>query len=131
MSQTVPAMAGLDYELSVWNKQEANYTAATTFFAVDFLDGAGTILSTELSEITTHPKDASWQEYKLMATAPAATAEVMVRVGMINGVDAMQNPQSAMFDDVTLSAETVVPEPSSALLAALGFSFGFLRRRRK
>ena len=127
VSQAVAAVSGLTYALSVWNKQEANYTAESTFFSVTFLDGDGNELGTTSENIDSHPKDGSWQEYSLEATAPAATAQANVEIGMVNGTDAQANPQSAMFDDVSLA---VIPEPSSALLSVLGLAF-FLRRRRQ
>ncbi len=129
VSQTVSAIPGVSYELAVWNRQETNYTAVSTFFSVEFLDAGGSVLSLERSDITTHPKDGSWQQYALTAVAPASTTQATVKFGMVDGVDAKANPQSAMFDDVTFSAD-VIPEPSSAALGVLGLVGLALRRRR-
>ncbi len=128
-SQTVAVMGGLSYELSVWSKQEANYTAASTFFSVDFLDGSDNVLSMESSNIDSHPKDGSWQNYTLSTVAPAGATSAVVRVGMVDGMDAQANPQSAMFDDVELRAADAIPEPSVSLLGLLGASLLFRRRR--
>jgi hypothetical protein len=129
VSHTVPAMAGLTYDLSVWNKQKTNFTAGSTFFDLDFLNGGGAVLSTELGEITTHPKDGSWVEFSFSALAPTDTKQATVRLGIIDGVDAPVNPQSAMFDDVSLSTEAI-PEPSAVVLGLLALSLLMIRRRR-
>ena len=129
VSQTVSAMPGATYDLALWNKQETNFTAASTFFAIDFLDGGGTVLQTDSQDITDHPQDGSWVEYTMTSVAPAGAADVTVRLGMVDGQDALANPQSAMFDDVTLSTD-VIPEPSSALLSLLALAGLSFRRRR-
>ena len=49
------------------------------------------------------PNDGTWNAYSVTGTAPAGTVAVRAFAEMVGGVDAMANPQSAMFDDFSLT----------------------------
>jgi hypothetical protein len=99
-----------------------------TFFALEFLDGGGNVLPGSL-EIEL--KDAgqvnnpdqteatkNWLQHTLTAIAPAGTVSVQVRASMVDGEFNIDLPhQAAWIDDFSLT----IPEPSSALLALVGF----------
>ena len=103
LTQRVSGTAGLTYELSAWHKVEANYISASTVLAIDFLDENGDTLTSEALELNgQHPADGSWVQYRVKSKAPDNTTEVQARAQMVDGVNAMANPQSAMLDDFFL-----------------------------
>jgi hypothetical protein len=108
--QDVPGTEGVEYTMSAWFKKESNYTAAATRIGIVFLDGAMTILDTsEVDVQVLHPGDGSWIEYPVIATAPAGTAVVRVFGEMVGGSNSSVNPQSAFFDDFSLTGDFSVP----------------------
>jgi hypothetical protein len=111
-----------------------------TIFALEFLDGGGNVLPNsivwELRNDGGQQNDnqldgRTWVQHVLKAVAPAGTANVRVRAGMLNGefnIDPPGQAQSVFFDDFSLLA---VPEPTSGLLALFGLSLvGAVRRKR-
>jgi hypothetical protein len=63
----------------------------------------------------------------LMISGVNANDTLTVSVAMMGGINANVNPQSAVVDNFRL---TFIPEPSSALLGALGL-LGVMSRRRR
>ena len=65
-------------------------------------------------------------QHTLSAISPVGTATVRARLSMVDGVSGPGNPQSVFADDVSL---TVVPEPTSLVVALVGLLVGVARRR--
>lgn len=122
--QDIAATPGLTYILTGWAGAEANYLAARSLFAIDFLDvGNSVIGSTELDLVAAglfvgNGQPFNYKEYTVMATAPANAVSVRARVSMIDGLG---NPagggQAFVVDDLALVA---VPEPTSMMLVLMG-----------
>lgn len=131
--QDVPGTPGTQYELTGWAGAEANFFAGAEF-AIDFLDaGLGVIGSSELDLLAAgllvpNGQSFNYKQFMVSAIAPAGTVLVRARVSMIDG---MPNPagggQAFVVDDFVLS---IVPEPTTALLATLGSALILVRRRR-
>jgi len=131
--QDVPATPGAQYELTGWAGAESNFLAGAEF-AIDFLDaGLGLIGSSELDLLAAgllvpNGQPFNYKQFLVSAIAPAGTALARARVSMIDG---MPNPagggQAFVVDDFVLS---IVPEPTTALLATLGGALILVRRRR-
>ena len=117
--QDVAASAG-DYELSFFFRKEANYMAENTF--VEVLEDGARI---DLIDLTNADTGGAFEQFSLSGTTNGGTLRVQAR--MVNGFDAMANPQSAMFDDFSL---VVVPEPTAPLLMLMGLVGLAVGRRR-
>jgi hypothetical protein len=130
--QDVPATPGLAYTLTGWAGAEANYMATQSVLAIDFLNGASSVIGgTELDLVasglfTGNGQPFNYKQYTVMATAPAGAVTARARVSMIGG---LSNPagggQAFVVDDFVLTA---VPEPSSGILGLIGLA-GMLRVR--
>lgn len=128
--QDVLATPGVMYQLTGWAGAEANYLAARTLFAIDFLDGGNSLIgNTELDLAGLFVDNGlafDYKQYTVTATAPANTVSARARVSMIDGIS---NPagggQAFVVDDFEL---TVVPEPASVLIGLIGL-VGFVAMR--
>jgi hypothetical protein len=98
-------------------------------FALEFLNGGGTVIGGTVQSLlptllTPNGEPFNYKQYTVGGTAPAGTVAVRVRASMIG---ATNNPagggQAFVVDDFTL-----VPEPTTGLLALVGV-IGALRRR--
>ncbi|MCA9216421.1 MAG: PEP-CTERM sorting domain-containing protein [Planctomycetales bacterium] len=118
--QDVAAPAG-DYEVSFFFRKEANYQAESTF--VELLENDARIGFLDLTAVDT---GGAFEQFSFSGSTAGGSLRVQAK--MVNGVDAMANPQSAMFDDFSLS---VVPEPSSSVLLLAGMLALAARRRRR
>lgn len=108
--QDVPATAGVEYEMTVWFKQEAGNLTASTRIGIEFFTAAMTSLGTFTLELNgLHPQDSTWRPVTLTATAPAGTATARVFGEMLGGVESGVNPQSSMFDDFSLVDDQSTP----------------------
>jgi hypothetical protein len=123
--QDTAATPGLTYILTGWAGAEANYLAARSLFAIDFLDSGNSVIgSTELDLVAAGLFDSNGQpfnykEYTVMATAPANAVSVRARVSMIDGLgNPLGGGQAFVVDDFALVA---VPEPTSLTLVLMGF----------
>ena len=116
LSQTVPGTEGGDYTFSGWSRWETNYTAALTFMELSFLDGNDAVIGTPvmLDLSTEQSNDNQWRQHTLSSTAPTGTESVLVSAGMLDGVDAGANPQSAFFDDFSLELAAGLPGDAGA-----------------
>jgi hypothetical protein len=134
--QDNPSAPGQIYQMTGWAGAEANALMTDAEFAIEFLNGGGTVIGgTVLSLLPTlfvdNGQPFDYKQYVLAAgPAPAGTATVRARASMIG---AMGNPagggQAYVVDDFTL--ESGIPEPTSAVLgvvALLGY-LGLARRR--
>lgn len=112
VSQTQGALAGEEYNLTGWSSWETNFMADSVFIELAFLDSAEQVIGTPVSvdvgtertgfSATSDPNDGEWYQHSLSGIAPAGTTSVRVSAGMIDGVNATVNPQSAFFDDFVL-----------------------------
>ncbi|MCA9151974.1 MAG: PEP-CTERM sorting domain-containing protein [Planctomycetales bacterium] len=146
LSQTVPGTAGTAYSFSGWSRWETNYSGGvdlldaasksgavasptSTIFRMAFLDAGNNELDSQTLDLrTVQTNDNLWHQHVLTGTAPDGTASVMVTAAAYDMIPNVDPGQSGFFDDFSLMA---VPEPSSCLLALLGFvGIGSLRRRR-
>jgi hypothetical protein len=155
LTQTVPATPGTNYTLKGWASFEPHFaggrtnlnlagSSATppddgplsptdTFFALDFFDSSGTLLDTEEIELFANGQQNSpaggnlvWMQHTLSAVAPAGTANVKVRITMLNGVlNPDVDPQSMFVDFFELTAgagaggASAVPEPTTSMLSVI------------
>ena len=126
--QIVPATAGSIYELSVWSGAD-DWWLPTGTMSMIWLDS----LDAEISNNTRNTVDPAvygenydivhpWESYSLTATAPAGTTQVKVEFAGNNATG------SIGFD---LASLTLVPEPGTAALLALGSALllGYRSRR--
>lgn len=167
IQQSVPGTVGQLYQFSGWAHFEGGYAGGVDFldilspnqrnqdaqaanpgvpvasltdtiFALEFLDGVGTVLPNsivyELHDDGGQQNDneldgRTWIKHTLTAQAPAGTVSVRVRAGMIDGEFNVDAPhQSVFLDDFSLRA---VPEPGSMILGLMGLAFlGGSRRSR-
>lgn len=154
LTQTVPGAAGKTYTMSGWARFETNWSGGLEFlpsggttspprwpantpsptrteFALEFLDAANTVLGgsvvVDLHDDLGQTNDGLWHQHVLSAVAPAGTLNVRVRGSMIDGVASDLNPQSAFFDDFSLTA---IPEPGTLGLAAVGLIALACRQRK-
>jgi PEP-CTERM motif len=124
LRQSVVAPANGEYDLSFYAKREENFSAEdwrTSF------SSTGTGGSVSIDMLTSVPADGAWRQYFLSLSGVTAGDTLTVRTSMVDGVDALANPQSAFVDDFDLSF--VVPEPGSLYLACIGL-LGLARHRR-
>ncbi|MGL4511861.1 MAG: PEP-CTERM sorting domain-containing protein [Lacipirellulaceae bacterium] len=143
--QIVPGSAGTEYQFTGWSRWETNYSGGVTTLAANapggarpsptstimelaFLDGGFAVLGAPvlLDLRSQQQNDGTWRQHVLTGTAPAGTASVRVTAAAFDMVPNIDPGQSAFFDDFTL---TVVPEPSSMVLGALGLAALAARRR--
>ena len=132
LAQTVPGIAveGGDYLLTFDSARETNHTAGSTTATLG--SGASGSVTVDLLAATYNgggnmnaPEGPTKFSLRLNNVAPGDT--LSVSVDMVDGVDALANPQSIMFDNFVL---TTIPEPASLLMAGLGM-LGLLAVRRK
>jgi hypothetical protein len=133
--QDVAGSAGTPYKLTGWWGAEANYSGlntagANTIFALDFYNGATLISSAELdleaAGLGGPDPGLNWELFTVSAVAPAGTTTVRARGSMIDGVFFQDPGQALVTDQWTLAA---VPEPSSAIMAAVALMGLVVRRR--
>lgn len=134
--QDAAATPGMTYTLTGWAGAEANYMAQSSLFAIDFLDGGGSLIplsSMELDLVAAglfvpNGQAFNYKEYSVSATAPANAASVRARVSMIGGTsNPMGGGQAFVVDDFVLAP---IPEPGTFVLLGLGIaSLVALRRR--
>jgi hypothetical protein len=161
--QTVAGTAGTNYTLSGWSKWETGYGSGNpfppagqprtfTFMRMEFLDGSSTVIGTQTLDLCQDPgvtgctvqqNDGTWRQFSFNAAAPLGTASVRVSAGADNMYNTGVNPQSAMFDDFSLTipgsgsgnlltgALAAVPEPTTICLLLIGLAagLGICRRR--
>jgi hypothetical protein len=156
LTQSVPGVPGLTYNLSAWSRFETHYAGgvanlndgAPEAAGESTTDGPASPTNTELAleflglnqqvlggsvvkELLAdgQSNDGVWRQHFLSGVAPAGTLLVQVRGSMIDGVlNPGVNPQSAFLDDFSLTA---IPEPSTFALLGLGLVAAISRGRRK
>jgi len=115
--QIVSATAGLTYEVTVQGGADDWWlpTGEIRMFFLDAADVQLDLVTTTTTESIHNPDLYDWgvvyQNWSLIATAPAGTAKVKVEFAEVAGTG------SVWFDNASLM---VVPEPSVAALVALG-----------
>lgn len=113
--QTLPASAGGQYTFSAYSKWETGYSGAnpfppsgqtqtSTFMKMEFLNASNSVIGTQnLDLFTVQSPDGTWRPFSLNGTAPAGTTNVRVSAGAANMYNTTINPQSAFFDDFSLT----------------------------
>jgi hypothetical protein len=136
--QDVAGTAGKKYTLTGWWGAEDNYSGlntagANTIFALDFLGGGGGLIGSAELDLEAaglgDPANAglNYEQFTVMATAPAGTQTVRARGTMIDGAFFQDPGQALVTDSWSLTA---VPEPTSLVIGCLGIlSLMGLRRR--
>lgn len=129
--QDHPAAPGRTYRLTGWAGAEPNFLAGGAEIALEFLDGGGGVIGGQVIDLlptlyVSNGQPFDYKKYAAVASAPLGTAEVRARVSMIDGIsNPLGGGQAFVVDDFTL-----IPEPTSMLLAGLGLA-GMLGLRRK
>jgi hypothetical protein len=131
--QDVAGTPGVSYTLTGWAGAEANYMAARSVFALDFLNGVGGLISSSELDLVAaglfvaNGQPFNYKQFSVSGIAPAGTVTVRARVSMIDG---LSNPagggQAFVVDDFVL-----VPEPSALALTLLGIGAFWAARRRR
>jgi hypothetical protein len=117
LSQTLAATVGGNYTFSAWSKWEANYSGGLaaisgspsptqTLLEMAFLDAGNLVIGTPVIvnlKTAGQLNDNTWRQYSVNGVAPAGAASVRVSAIMNDGVNAGGNPQSAFFDDLSLT----------------------------
>jgi hypothetical protein len=124
MSQTVPAVVGGNYTFSAWAAWQLGYsgdsgqfpgTATKTSIELAFLNGSGTVIGTPVSleldaagmdndvDGTDQIEPEDWRQFSVNGVAPAGAASVRVSASGVGMFDTSVNPQSAFFDDFSLT----------------------------
>ena len=131
ISDPVTAAAGAQYTFSAFSKWELGYgsgnpfppagqTRTSTFMTIDFLNASNAIIGSQTLDLCQDPgtsgctlqqNDAVWRQFSFMATAPAGTAKVQVEAGAANMYNTGVNPQSAFFDDFSLTSNAAAGVP--------------------
>jgi hypothetical protein len=139
ISQNVAGAPGLKYVLTGWWGAEDNWSGfntagANAIFALDFLTAGGGLigsaeLDVEAAGLGDPTSGLNYEQFMVMATAPAGTATVRARGSMIDGVFFQDPGQALVTDEWSLTA---IPEPTSVVLLGLSVvGFVTLRRRRR
>jgi hypothetical protein len=114
--QTVPGTPGGQYTFSGWSKWELGYSGADpfsstqTFMTMEFLNSSNALIGSPvtLDLRTVQINDNTWRQFSVpTTTAPAGTAFVRVSAGATGMANSGINPQSAMFDDFSLTVTGV------------------------
>jgi hypothetical protein len=117
LSQTLSATPGGDYTFSAWSKWETNYSGGLaaisgqpsptqTLLELAFLDASSAVIGTPTTvnlKTAGQLNDGTWRQFSVNGEAPAGAASVRVSAVMIDGVNSGSNPQSAFFDDLSLT----------------------------
>lgn len=133
LSNPVAATAGAQYTFSAFSKWEVGYgsdnpfppsgqTRTSTFMKIDFLNSSNTLIGSQTLDLcqadpnnsglcSLQHDDTTWRQFSTMATAPAGTAFVQVEAGAANMYDTGVNPQSAFFDDLSLTSSAAAGVP--------------------
>jgi hypothetical protein len=136
--QDNPGTPGMKYILTGWAGAEDNWSGfvtpgANAILAIDFLAGAVPIGSAELDLEAAGLGDPAnpglnYEQFMVMAVAPAGTTTVRARASMLDGVFYQDPGQAFVVDDFSL---TCIPEPASVMLGLIGMLgvVGLARRR--
>lgn len=120
LAQTVAGVAGAQYTFSAWTAWETGYSGgipnggSQTLLKMEFLNGSGNLIgSPQILDLfaagMTNDQDGGnlepddWRQFSLNATAPAGTANVRVSMEALGLFNSFVNPQSAFFDDFSLT----------------------------
>lgn len=117
LSQTVAATVGGNYTFSAWSKWETNYSGGLatisgspsptqTLLELAFLDASNVVIGAPVTlnlKTAGQSNDNTWRQYSVNGIAPAGAASVRVSAIMNDGVNSGANPQSAFFDDLSLT----------------------------
>ena len=121
--QDVGSLGSSNYVFSVFGNKDASFAATTVQLKLEFLDGSFGMLSASTTTVT--GAGATWSAYQVSGTSPIGTTyvrPVMTYSGATAG-------GAFKWDDAALSS-TAIPEPTSALLAVVGFGLVAVLRRR-
>lgn len=137
--QDVVGQPGVIYSLTGWCRAEQNFSGIATpganaIFALDFLDGVGSLLSSVASDLEAAGLGGvlfslNYEQFSLSGTAPAGTALVRARGSLRDGVFFQDPGQPLVTDEWSLTVAAAVPEPSTMALWCAGLGLIAARRR--
>jgi hypothetical protein len=130
--QAVAAMAGASYTLSVESGAQ-NWWRPEGEMRLIFLDAGNNVLAQNVL-VTVDPhawagfdQGQAWSQFSLTATAPENTTQAKIEFVMNGGQVAAMGGGSVWFDNASL---TLVPEPGTLTLAAVGAALLWARSRK-
>jgi hypothetical protein len=129
VSNPAVATSGTQFTFSAFSKWEAGYAGGnpfppanqartSTFMKIDFLNSSNAVIGSQMLDLCQDPgtngctlqqNDGTWRQFSMMATAPSGTAFVQVEAGAANMYNTGADPQSAFFDDLSLTSNAVAP----------------------
>jgi len=121
--QDVGSIGSSNYVFSVFGNKDASFEATAVQLKLEFLDGSFGMLSASTTTVT--GAGSTWSAYEVSGTAPGGT----IYVRPVLAYSGATAGGAFKWDDGALSS-TAVPEPTSALLVALGFGILAIVRRR-
>ena len=136
--QDVLGTPGTQYRLTGWWGAEDNWSGfntagANALFGLQFLNGSGGLISSTLLDLEAaglgNPAapGLNYEQFAVMATAPAGTVSVRAIGSMVDGVFFQDPGQALVTDSWSL---TVVPEPATVALVGIGLLAVVCARRR-
>lgn len=136
--QDVTGTPGMKYVLTGWWGAENNWSGnvtpgANALFGLEFRDGMGALIGSAILDLEaaglgdpTTDMGLDYEQFMVMAIAPAGTATVRALGEMVDGAFNMDPGQALVTDAWSLRC---VPEPTTALLGGLAL-LGLAFRRR-
>lgn len=113
---------GKQYDFGVWTKTESGFNGSY-YLMVEFQDASGQTLLTNRSSVWTGANTTYTWRSMITDPAPAGTAQIAFSLRAEGGAN------SVLWDDASVE-EYVIPEPSTALLTAVGLGLLVGVRRR-